>query len=113
MFSERDEELKTAMTPSEYLKALRYRTNADESLSARYVLTMFDTHPHESQDDSPASLPSANNSKSTEADEKDEKLQALDKPSVDPKHADVLQILSTGALSSSRSLSLVASPHSR
>ncbi|TYZ63128.1 hypothetical protein PybrP1_008211 [[Pythium] brassicae (nom. inval.)] len=34
LFSERDEELTTAMSPGEYLKALRYRTQADESAAA-------------------------------------------------------------------------------
>lgn len=33
LFSERDEELTTAMSPGEYLKALRYRTKADESVT--------------------------------------------------------------------------------
>lgn len=38
LFSERDEEVTTAMSPEEYLKALRYRTNADETaLTTRSV----------------------------------------------------------------------------
>uniref|UniRef100_K3WSU3 DNA-directed RNA polymerase III subunit RPC5 n=1 Tax=Globisporangium ultimum (strain ATCC 200006 / CBS 805.95 / DAOM BR144) TaxID=431595 RepID=K3WSU3_GLOUD len=69
LFSEREDEVTTAMTPEEYLKALRYRTNPEGSATLH-----INTH--------------------ADAEDKDEKM-ASDKPEVDAKHAEVLQILST------------------
>ncbi|GAB9465546.1 hypothetical protein Gpo141_00002952 [Globisporangium polare] len=68
LFSERDEEVTTAMSPEEYLKALRYRTNADETALTTSLV---------------------------DAEEKEEKAAGLERPEVHAKHADVVQILST------------------